>query len=138
MGKLRTLAAAIALVASVAGQAQEKPTLTVERRTSPAGTIVGHAVGGALAGSAVSGLVIGYEMGIQGNGNYEWGRALGIGAVIGASLGLVWGIVDATSGPSAAKTAPLAPVRDGYSETLDVRKKDLSHQMTLGIFAKRF
>jgi hypothetical protein len=137
MGKLRTLAAAIALVVSGVGQAQEHPMITVERRASPAGTIVGHTVGGALAGSAVSGLVIGYELGIHNNGNYDWGRTLGIGAVIGASLGLVWGIVDATSGPNHAAT-PLAPVRDGWSETLDARKKDLSHQMTFGIFARRF
>ncbi len=131
----RVLAIVLALVAS--GQARADP-LTVQRRTNPAGTVVGHTLGGALAGSAVSGLVIGYEMGIQNNGSYDWGRALGIGAAIGAGLGLIWGIVDAANAPSYAAQPPLPPVRDGYSETLDVRKQDLSHEMKFGIFGRRF
>ena len=136
MRKLQIIVVAFALVAF--GTAQAEDTVTVERHTNPAGTIVRDTVGGALAGSAVSGVIIGYEMGIQNRDNYDWGRTLAWGAVIGAGVGLVWGIVDATSAPSYAMAAPLAPVHDGNSMTLDVRKRDQSHQTNFGLIAGHF
>jgi hypothetical protein len=136
MREWAVLAGAFVLVAFSVAQADE--TLKVQRPESPAGTIARGTVGGALGGVAVSGLLIGWQVGIQNNGNHDWGRTLGIGAVVGASLGLVWGLVDAASGPGRATQVPLAPVRDGYSETLDVRKKDRSRQVRIGIFSMHF
>jgi hypothetical protein len=130
------LMGALALVSFGTARAQE--TVTVERHASPVGTVAIDTIVGALAGSAVSGVIIGYQMGIQDHSDYNWQRTLGIGAVIGAGVGLIWGIVEASSAPSYASAPPLAPVRDGNSETLDVRKRDLSRKVTFGIFAKRF
>jgi hypothetical protein len=130
----KVLVVLAALFAVGAAQAQEH--VVVERHANPGGIVVRDTLGGALAGSAVSGLIIGYNMGIQNHSNYDWQRTLWIGAAIGAGVGLIWGIVDATStGPGYASQTPLA-VRDGSSLTLD--RKDQSNQVMYGAIGHRF
>jgi hypothetical protein len=81
-------------------------------------------VAGGVVGSAVAGGIILYNMGIQDEEDYDWGRTLAWGAIIGIGAGLAWGIVDATTGPAYAMKTPLAPVRDGQSMSLNLRRSD--------------
>jgi hypothetical protein len=111
--------------------------VTVERRTSPAATVLRNTITGGLVGSAVAGGVILYEMGIQDRSDYDWGRTLAWGAVIGLGAGLVWGIVDATTSPRLA-TVERSPVRDGHSMTLDVLRRDQSGRELFPVMSGRF
>lgn len=131
----KALIMAVALLGFGAASAQDY--VTVEKRGSPAGTVLRDAVAGALVGSAVSGGIILYEMGIDDNDDYNWERTLAWGAVIGLGAGLIWGIVDATSGPTYGMIAK-DPVRDGMSMTLDTRRRDQSGTNMFGVMGGRF
>jgi MFS family permease len=134
---VRALVAAIAVLGLGATSALAQDYVTVERRGSPAGTVLRNTITGALAGSAVAGGVILYEMAIEDNDDYNWERTLAWGAVIGLGAGLIWGVVDATTGPDYARVAR-APVRDGQSMTLDVRRRDQSGRETFSVLSGRF
>ncbi len=131
----KVLAAVIALVA-FGTNARAQDDLTVRRHGSPAGTVLRDTISGGLLGAAVGGAVIGYEMGVQNHSDYNWQRTLAVGAGIGLGVGLIWGIVDATSG-NYAMTAPLA-VRDGQSMTLDMRRVDQSGRTEFPLARGRF
>ena len=96
----KALVVAIAILGLSASTAFAQDYVTVERRGSPAGTVLRNTIAGGLVGSAVSGGIILYEMGVNDNEDYNWERTLAWGAAIGLGAGLIWGIVDATSGPS--------------------------------------
>lgn len=131
---VRAVVAAVALLGVTSAYAQDY--VGVEKRSSPAGIVLRNTITGALVGSAVAGGVILYEMGINDNDDYNWERTLAWGAVIGLGAGLVWGVVDATSGPSYAMVRD--PVRDGQSMTLDVRRRDQSGRTMLPVLQGRF
>jgi hypothetical protein len=128
---------AVLVLLGVAGNALAQDYVTVERRRSPAATVLRNTVAGGLAGSAVAGGIILYEMGINDNDDYDWERTLAWGAVIGLGAGLVWGIVDAASGPAYAQISP-SPVRDGMSMSLDVRRRDQSGKEVFPLMTRRF
>lgn len=119
------------------GSALAQDYVTVERRRSPAATVLRDTIAGGLVGSAVAGGIILYEMGIEDDDDYDWERTLAWGAVIGLGAGLIWGIVDATSGPDYA-TIARAPVRDGQSMSLDVRRRDQSGREVFPVLGARF
>lgn len=133
---MKALAAAVALFA-FGTSALAQDYVTVKRRSSPAGTVLRDTIAGGLVGSAVSGGIILYEMGINDNDDYNWQRTLAWGAVIGLGAGLVWGVVDATTGPSYAMVGK-APVRDGLSMSLDVRRRDQSGKGMFQVLGGRF
>ena len=138
----KALVAAIAILGLSASAARADDYVTVERRGSPAGTVLRNTIAGGLLGSAVSGGIILYEMEINDNEDYNWERTLAWGAAIGLGAGLVWGLVDATSGPdyAAISRSPVSrsPVRDGQSMTLDVRRRDQSGREMFSIVQGRF
>jgi len=87
----------------------------VQTRPSPAGVIVRDMLGGAVAGAAVGGGVVLYDHYVTNNGNGgwgNWGRTIGIGAAIGAGVGLVFGAVDAASNADRVMNGPVADQRD--------------------------
>jgi len=88
----------------------------VQTRPSPAGVIARDALGGAVLGAAVGGGVVLYNHYVTNNGNGDWGnwgRTIGIGAAIGAGVGLVFGAVDAASNADRVRTnGPIADQRD--------------------------
>ncbi len=133
---VKVLAAVIALVGFGARAFAQDDYVTVHKHGSPAGTVVRDTITGGLLGAAVSGGIIGYQMGIQNHSDYDWQRTLAYGAVIGLGVGLIWGIVDASS-TSYAMAAPLA-VHDGMSLTLDTRKQDQSGRTEIPVFMGRF
>lgn len=133
----RGVVAAIALLGLTATSVQAQDYVTVERRGSPAGTVLRNTITGGLVGSAVSGGIILYEMGINDNDDYNWERTLAWGAVIGLGVGLIWGVVDATTGPAYAMVSR-SPVHDGQSMTLDVRRRDQSGKEIFPVFSRRF
>ncbi|WP_242343873.1 hypothetical protein [Anaeromyxobacter terrae] len=118
------------------GVAHADEVVRVERRHSTAGIVLKDTVAGGLVGSAVAGGVILYNMGIQGEDNYDWGRTLAWGAVIGLGAGLVWGVVDAASA-SDNTYAARAPVRDGQSLTMN-RGRDQSGKTTMALLSGHF
>ncbi len=139
MRTLRAVVAAIAVLGlGIAATARaDADDLTVHRRGSPAGIVLRDTVTGGLVGTAVGGGVILYNMGIQNNKNYDWGRTLAWGAVIGLGAGLIWGVVDAASGPSYAMTSDLH-AHDGQSMSLDVRSEDQSGTELFPLVNHRF
>jgi len=130
------LVAVVALLGT-AGSALAQEVVTVERRRSSAGIVLRDTVAGGILGSAVAGGVILYNMGIQDKSDYDWGRTLAWGALVGLGAGLVLGIVDAASGPTYAMV-PRDPVRDGLSTSLDVRTRDQSGVQQFPLFGRRF
>lgn len=138
MRYLRALVAVVAL--AVGAQAARADDVYVRRNANPVGTVARDTIAGGVAGSAVAGGIILYNMGIQDHSNYDWGRTLAWGALIGAGVGLLWGIVDVATAPSYAATSALAraPVRDGQSFTMDLRRRDQSRQEMFGLVAGRF
>lgn len=116
MRMMKAMVAALALVGFGAAQAQDE--VVVRREPSAVGTIARSTLAGGVVGSAVAGGIILYEMEIQDNENYDWQETLAWGAGIGLAAGLVWGIVDAASGPDYAYGSAI-PVRDGQSVSLD-------------------
>jgi hypothetical protein len=137
MRTMKALVAAFVLLGLAASSAGAQDYVTVEKRSSPAGTVLRNTIAGGLLGSAVSGGIILYEMGIQDNEDYNWERTLAWGAVIGLGAGLVWGIVDASSGPDVAMISR-SPVRDGQSMSLDVRRRDESGKAMFQVLGGRF
>lgn len=135
MRMLRAVVAALAVfgLGITSAHAQD---YTVTRRASPAGIVLRDTITGGLVGSAVSGGIILYQMGINDKSDYDWGRTLAWGAVIGLGAGLIWGVVDATSAPSYAMTNLHA--HDGASMSLDVRQRDQSGTQLFGLMAHRF
>lgn len=139
MRYLRALVAVVALAVG-AQAARADDDVYVRRHASPVGTVARDTIAGGVAGSAVAGGIILYNMGIQDHSNYDWGRTLAWGALIGAGVGLLWGIVDVSTAPDYAMrtAAARAPVRDGQSFTMDLRRRDQSRQETFGLVAGRF
>jgi hypothetical protein len=128
------LLAVVALLGA-AGGALAQDYVRVERRRSTAGIVLRDTLAGGVLGSAVSGGIILYQMGINDKSDYDWGRTLAWGAVIGLGAGLVWGIVDAASEPCYAAMRP-SPVRDGLSLSLD--RRDQSGVQRFPLLMKRF
>jgi hypothetical protein len=133
--RLAKACAVIALLGT-AGSALAQD-VKVERRSSPAGTVLRDMIAFGVLGSAVAGGVIFYNMGIEDKEDYDWGRTLAWGAVIGVGVGLVWGIVDAATGPTYAMSSR-NPVRDGQSMSLDVRSRDQSRMQQFPLMLRRF
>lgn len=135
MRMLRGIVAAIAMLGMgiTAARAEE---VVVQRTTSPASIVLRDTITGGLVGSAVSGGVILYEMAINDNDNYDWGRTLAWGAVIGLGVGLVWGVVDATSGTYADHA--IADAHDGLSTSLIVARHDQSGKAEFPVVLGRF
>ncbi len=136
MRMLRTVVAAIAILA-VGVTSARADDLTVHRRASPAGIVLRDTISGGLVGTAVGGGIILYQMGINNRSNYDWGRTLAWGAVIGLGVGLIWGVVDATTGPAYAMSTNLH-AHDGLSTSLDVRSHDQSGTELFPVMAHRF
>ncbi len=130
------LVAVVALLGT-AGSALAQEVVTVERRRSSAGIVLRDTVAGGILGSAVAGGVILYNMGIQDKSDYDWGRTLAWGALVGLGVGLVLGVADAASGPTYAMV-PRDPVRDGLSTSMDVRRRDQSGVQQFPLFGRRF
>ncbi len=137
MKMLRAVVAAIAVLGLAVASTARADDLAVHQRASPAGIVLRDTVTGGLIGTAVGGGVILYNMGIQNNKNYDWGRTLAWGAVIGLGAGLIWGVVDAASGPSYAMTSDLH-AHDGQSMSLDVRSQDQSGTELFPLMNHRF
>jgi hypothetical protein len=135
---LKTLAVLGTLsLATTSVQAQE--VVTVERQPNTAAIVLKSTIAGGVVGSAIAGGIILYETEINDNEDYDWQETLAWGAAIGLGAGLLFGIVDAASGPSYARMQALrTPVRDGQSLTLDVRKKDQSGKAVATVFSRRF
>jgi hypothetical protein len=114
-------------------QAQE--VVRVEREPSAAGTVLKSTIAGGVIGSAVAGGIILYQREVEDNEDYDWQETLAWGAAIGLGAGLLFGIVDAASGPDYAR---VASVRDGQSLTLDLRRKDQSGRAITTVFSRRF
>ncbi|HEY6101138.1 MAG TPA: hypothetical protein VIW03_17005 [Anaeromyxobacter sp.] len=131
----KILAAVVALLGFTTSALADE-YVTVKKRSSPAGTVLRDTISGGLLGAAVSGGIIGYEMGIQNHSDYNWQRTLAWGAVIGLGAGLIWGIVDASTG-NYAMSAP-TPAHDGLSMSLDVRRADQSGAQEFPVLAGRF
>ncbi len=88
----------------------------VETRPSPAGTIIGDAVGGAVLGGAIGGGVALYNRYGTNNGNGSWGnwqRDILVGAGIGLGVGLIVGGISAAS---QASDRTYTPVADGQRD----------------------
>lgn len=134
MRSMKTLVVAVTLLGFGAANADE--VVRVERGRSTAGIILKDTVAGGLVGSAVAGGVILYNMGIDGNDDYNWQRTLAWGAVAGLGAGLVFGVIDAANEPNYYAMAPKAPVRDGYSLTLT--RKDQSNRTVMPLLTRRF
>ncbi len=135
MRMLRAVVAAIAVFGLGIASAHAQD-YTVRRSASPAGVVLRDTITGGLVGSAVGGGIILYEMGIQNHSNYNWGRTLALGAVIGLGVGLIWGVVDATTGSYAM--ARDLHAHDGQSMTLDVRSHDESGTQLFPVMMHRF
>ena len=134
---VKALVAAFVLMGLAASSARAQDYVQVQKRSNPAGTVLRDTIAGGLVGSAVSGGIILYNMGIQDKNDYDWQRTLAWGAVIGLGAGLVWGIVDAASGPSYAMISR-NPVHDGQSMSLDVRARDQSGMQLFEVARGRF
>lgn len=130
------LIAVVALL-GMTGSALAQDYVKVERQRSSAGVVLRDTIAGGLVGSAVAGGIILYNMQIQDKEDYDWGRTLAWGAVIGLGAGLVLGLVDAASTPTYAMISR-APVRDGLSMSLDVRRSDQSGRELFSLVARRF
>ncbi len=135
MRMLRAVVAAIALfgIGVTSAHAQD---YGVHRTASPAGVVLRDTVTGGLVGTAVGGGIILYQMGINNAHNYDWGRTLAWGAVIGLGVGLIWGVVDATTGTYAMTNNLHAT--DGQSMSLDVRSQDQSNTQLFPVMMHRF
>ena len=139
MRMLRAVVAAIAVLGIFATSARANDyadDYTVRRSASPAGVVLRDTITGGLVGTAVGGGIILYNMGIQNNKDYDWGRTLAWGAVIGLGAGLIWGVVDATSGNYADRT--IADAHDGLSRSLDVAPRDQSGKAVFPVALGRF
>lgn len=137
MRMLRAVVAAIALFGIGITSAHAQDDYTVHRRASPAGIVLRDTISGGLVGTAVGGGIILYQMGINNKSNYDWGRTLAWGAVVGLGVGLIWGVVDATTGPSYADRT-IAAAHDGGSQSLDVAPRDQSGQALFPVVMGRF
>ncbi|HET8540959.1 MAG TPA: hypothetical protein VFL83_13890 [Anaeromyxobacter sp.] len=136
MRMLRAVVAVVAVAGIGVTSARAQDYVEVRRTTSPAGVVLRDTIAGGLVGSAVAGGIILYEMGIQDNDDYDWGRTLAWGAVIGLGAGLIWGVVDATSGDYAART--IRSAHDGQSMSLDLRARDQSGKAVFPVVLGRF
>ncbi len=130
----------IAALASLGmtGSALAQDYVRVERQRSSAGVVLRDTIAGGLVGSAVAGGIILYNMQIQDKEDYDWGRTLAWGAVLGLGAGLVLGLVDAASTPSYAMISRTLPVRDGLSMSLDLRRSDQSGRELFPLVVRRF
>lgn len=127
---------AVLALLGVGAAASAQDYVTVERKRSPAGTILRDTIAGAVLGSAVAGGVILYNMGIEDDDNYDWGRTLMWGAIIGTGAGLVLGVIDASTG--AYSSVSRSPVRDGLNVSLQQGRRDQSQTQMFGIMQRRF
>lgn len=123
--------ALLGLAASARADVIEEP---VHRST--AGVVLRDTVGGGLVGSAVAGGIILYNMGIQNDSNYNWGRTLAWGALVGLGAGLVLGVVDASTGAFGMMSP--TPTHDGMSSTLDLHARDQANAQIFPIVLHGF
>ncbi len=134
MRVLRAVVAAIALFGIGVTSAHAQDYVGVRRSASPAGVVLRDTITGGLVGSAVAGGIILYPMGINDKSNYDWGRTLAWGAVIGLGAGLIWGVVDATS----LSDRTIMAAHDGQSMSLDVAPRDQSGKTTFPVVLGKF
>ena len=87
--------------------------VTVETpHRSTGGVIIGDAIGGAVLGAAAGGGVALYNHFNNADGSYgNWQRDIAIGAGIGLAVGLVFGLVDASSYSNRTFTGSVADRR---------------------------
>ena len=94
----------------------------VESHRSPAGAIVGDAIGGAIVGGLVGGGVAFYNRYGTNGGNGSWGnwqRDVLVGAGIGLGVGLIVGGIDAASNMDRSYQNPIADQRSvGFGSPL--------------------
>jgi hypothetical protein len=135
--RLARICAAIALL-GVAGRSRAQDPASPERHPR-AGMVLRDTVAGGVLGCGVAGAIIFYEMGIQDREDYGWERTLAWGAAIGLGAGLVWGLVAAARAPGPPTTVRArAPVRDGQSMSLDLRRRDQSGVQEFTLVRRRF
>lgn len=132
----KVLVAAVALLAFGVASAQDT---VVVHHPNPVGLVARDTVAGAALGAVVGGGVILYNMGIENNSGYNWGRTLALGAGIGAAAGLVWGVVDATtaSGAYGARRS-IAMAHDGLSPSLSAAADSAPGEVLAPIAMGRF
>ncbi len=130
MNWLKGVAAAAALLAFASARAED---LTVHEHRSPVGAIAADTIYGGLAGAAVGGGIILYQMEINNNHGYDWGRTLAISTGVGLAAGLVFGIVDVASSP----TYDRVPVTDGLSFQ-ELHPRDQSGAVTMPLRTLRW
>jgi hypothetical protein len=89
----------------------------VESRPSVGGILVRDLFAGAVAGAAVGGLVAVCNRYCSSNGSWgNWQRDIGLGAAIGAGVGLLFGAVDAAANSDTVMRGPIADEREiGFS-----------------------
>ena len=88
-------------VVTEANPAFHAEVVEVQSRRSTGSIIVGDAIGGMVAGAAVGGGVALYNRYVSDGKDWgNWQRDLAVGAGIGLAAGLIFGVVDAASGPS--------------------------------------
>ncbi len=136
MRMLKAVVAAIAILGLATTTTARADDLSVHRGASPAGVVLRDTVTGGLVGTAVGGGIILYQMGINDKSNYDWGRTLAWSAVVGLGVGLIWGVVDATTGTYAMTNNLHAT--DGQSMSLDVRSQDQSGTQLFPVMMHRF
>ncbi len=96
------------------------PQEVYETHRSPAGAIVGDAIGGAAVGALVGGGVAAYHNFVQNEGWGNWQRDVLIGAGVGLGVGLIIGVADAASSDRTF-TGPIADQRlSGFSPSMPV------------------
>jgi hypothetical protein len=127
---------AVTLLGFGAASADEEVVHVDRHERSTAGIILKDTVAGGLVGSAVAGGVILYNMGIEDNDDYNWERTLAWGAIAGLGAGLLFGVIDAADEPDHYAAASRAPVRDGYSLTMN--RKDQSNKTMMPLLSRRF
>lgn len=108
--------------AQVTHQALPDDVVGVESHRSPAGAIVGDAIGGAIVGGLVGGGVAFYNRYGTNGGNGSWGnwqRDVLVGAGIGLGVGLIVGGIDAASNMDRSYQNPIADQRSvGFGSPL--------------------
>jgi hypothetical protein len=127
---------AVLALLGLGAAASAQDYVAVERKRSPAGILVRDTIAGVVLGSAVAGGIIFYNVVLDDEEDYDWGRTLAWGAFIGLGAGLVLGAVDAST--AAYAKVSRTPVRDGFSRTLDQRRRDQSGTQLFGLMARRF
>jgi hypothetical protein len=132
--KVLTLAACLAVFGAARAAAPPRERIDLRVSRDPLRLILRDGLVGGLAGVAVGGGVLGI-MSATGQGQRNWASVLATSAGIGLAVGVVWGVVESGSAPSAALA--LRPAKDGLSFG-DQHTHDLSGTVMLPVFGHRF